>query len=303
MFFLFLLDNYYTKYVINHKNICEKSDWILSHHDESFDFAFIGNSRVLHMIDINVIEEKTKKKGINIGLRGANFSENYLVLDQFLKSGNTIKNLVVEVNMHNLNAAKQLEYSFHDFNYMHLLSDPITQQIFYDNRPSYKMFLWKYIPFVRYMEFSNRFSLYKILKGGFECKTSDEYDNSKGSKIFNEKVFKAEKQKYVYWSINETDEKYLDKIIMFALSKKMNLIFYTGPIYYKYLPYQLNYTNMIESIKIKVNNQNIPFFDFSKPDNLLCRDTNDFSDNFHMNISGVAKLSPQVADSLAPLLK
>ena len=42
------------------------------------------------MIDINVIEKKTRRKGINLGLRGANFSENYLVLDQFLKSRNKL---------------------------------------------------------------------------------------------------------------------------------------------------------------------------------------------------------------------
>ncbi len=300
---LTLLDNFYTKYVFSHKNLCEKSDWILNHHDENFDFAFIGNSRVLHMIDINVIEKKTRRKGINLGLRGANFSENYLVLDQFLKSSNKIKNLIVEVNMHNLNADKQLEYPFHDYNYIHLLKDSITREVFYDNEPNYKMFLWKYLPFVRYMEFSNHFSLYKILKGGFECKTSDDFDASKGSKIFNEKVFKTEKQNYVYWTFNENDKNYLNKIIDLAMNKNINLIFYTGPIYYKYLPFQLNYTKMIGEIKNNLLNKNISFFDFSNPQNNLCRDTADFSDNFHMNISGVAKLSLVVADSIMQLLK
>ncbi|MCW3077779.1 MAG: hypothetical protein JWO32_2388 [Bacteroidetes bacterium] len=298
-----LLDKYYTSYSLNHPNVCEKSDWILNHKNESFDFAVLGNSRVMHMVDISTIEKHTGKTGINLGIRGANFAENYLVLDQFLKKGNTIKNLAIEVNMHNLDSRKQLEYPFHDYNYVSYLKDTSVYNTFKDNVPYHKVLMWKFIPFIRYMEFSNRFSLYKIIKGGFECKINPVFDLTKGSEIVNDKVFKDEKQSYVYWKINESDEKYLDKLIDFSLKNKIHLVFYSGPVYYKYQPFQLNYKNILEQVKTKVMNKGISFINFCTMQNALCQNQGDFNDNFHMNISGVSKFSPILADSLSKYFK
>ena len=89
-----LMDKYYTNYALKHKNVCEKSDWALNHKNQTFDYAFIGNSRVMNMVDINSIEKRIDKTGINLGLIGANYAESCILLDQFLKNGNKIKNLI-----------------------------------------------------------------------------------------------------------------------------------------------------------------------------------------------------------------
>ena len=255
---LTFLDRFYTKYTLSHKNLCEKSDWILNHKDQKFDFAFIGNSRVINMVDINAFEKATNKSGINLGLIGANYSENYLVLDQFLKSGNSLKNLIIQIDMHNLNSSKELGYPFHNYNYMYLLKDTTVFNVFKDNNPTYKTMIWKHIPFTRYMEFSNKYVFYKILKGGYECKTSDDFDSSKGSIVLNGPFDKKKHvSTYTYWTIKENDEKYLFKLIQLAIQNNIHVVFYSAPIYCNYLRYQLRYKEVLNEIKNKLNNQNI----------------------------------------------
>ncbi len=298
-----LMDKYYTNYALKHKNVCEKSDWALNHKNQTFDFAFIGNSRVMNMVDINSIEKRIDKTGINLGLIGANYAESCILLDQFLKNGNKIKNLIIQIDMHSLNSNKELLYPLHYYNYIHLLADSSVSKIFKDNMNSYKFILWKYLPFIRYMEFSQKYRLYKMLKGGFECKTNDKYDSTKGGDIVTNGVLNEnEKYNYLYWSINENDEKYLMNLITFAKLKGINPILFTAPIYYKYVNYQLNYSNILKKVIVKTNKLGVRYFDFSKIHD-LCANRNDFNDNIHMNIRGVVKLTKILSDSIGPYLK
>lgn len=295
------LDQYYTTYLSNHKNLCEKPNWILNHSNQSFDLAFEGNSRVYNMIDINLIEKKTGQISINLGLTGSNYAENYLVLDQFYKAGNRIKNLVIQIDLHSLNS-NSLSYPFHNFFYMHLMKDSIVSEVFKDYTSYYKYNMWKSIPFIRYMEFNNRFILYKMLKGGFECKKSDEFDETKGSVLVSGRVFKSENSIYAYRTINKTDVKYLEKIIDFASKNKINVVMYTAPIYYKCLPYQLNYNEIIQKARMIAANRGIHYFDFSEKTNPLCKDQHNFYDDVHMNSIGVKKFSSTLLDSIKPFL-
>ena len=296
------MDIYYTNYAIKNKNVCEKSDWVLNYTNKSFDFAFIGNSRVINMVDIKTIEDKTGKKGINLGLTGANYAENYLVLDQFIKAGNKIKNLVVQIDMHSLKSST-LPYPFHNYNYMHLLGDTTVNNIYKDNNPYYKVLLWRYIPFARYMEFSNRYVFYKMLKGGFECKNNAELDSTKGTEQLFYKEFTPPQNQYAYWSVSPLDKKYLDKLITFSNQKNINIIFYTAPMYYKYFPYQLKLKEILDDFKTNVSGKGISYFNFSNTDNFLCTDLKNYNDQIHMNMDGVRKFSSVISDSLIKSLK
>lgn len=299
---LTVLDYYYTQYKINHKDLCEKSDWALNIKNQSFDFAFIGNSRVINMVDINLIETVTAFKGINLGLIGACYAENYLLLDQFLKNNNKLKSLIIQVDMHALNSKKELGYPFHNYNYMYLLKDPDVYETFKNNTEIYKLLLWKYIPFTRYMEFSNKYVLYKMLKGGFECSDDKTFGRTKGSELLSPKPFQLQRSTYSYWLTNPKDEAYLDKLISFCQGKNIQVILYTAPLYNKFSHWELNLANILRDQKIKAKKSGLPFFDYSMPENDLCKHVEDYNDYIHMNTNGVAKLSKALADSILPLL-
>jgi hypothetical protein len=300
--FLKVMDIIYTAYSVKHKNVCDKAEWIMNHSGNELDFAFIGNSRVENGIDINQVEDLTKKRGINLGVIGVNYAENFLLLDQFIRNGNSIKNLIIQVDMHSLNSTKELNYPFHDYKYMPLLNDTIVYAVFRDNVPAHKLFIWRYIPFTRYMEYSNRYVFYKILKGGFECTESDVYDATKGSDILPDKPKKAYKNSYVYWTVKENDKKYLLKLIGYGKQKKMNVVLYSAPVYSKYLKNQLKYKDILDEIKGVARSQSIPFFDFSSPSYPICTDPKYFNDNIHMNASGIAQFSRSISDSLKAVL-
>lgn len=294
-----VLDMYYTRYSFTHKNLCEKSDWILNHQGQSFDYAVIGNSRAINMADILTIDSVTGRQGINLGLIGSGYAENMLVLKEFLKSGNTIKNLVIQVDMHSLNSTKELTYPFHNYNYMHLLNDQELSSIFKDNNPLLKFLIWKYIPFTRYMEFSNKYVFYKILKGGYECKTSDDFDVSKGTKLLTG-PYDPHKQpfRYSYWHTRALDHVYLQRLIDLARQHGMQVTLYSAPVYNPYKHFLLGYDRMLEDVRHESDSLHIPFIDFSQASNPLCADTLYFNDNIHLNALGTKRFSSQLADSI-----
>jgi hypothetical protein len=300
--FLKVMDVIYTAYSVKHKNVCDKAEWILNHTGKDLDFAFIGNSRVENGVDINQVERLTEKKGINLGVIGVNYAENYLLLDQFIRNGNKVKNLIIQVDMHSLNSTKELNYPFHDYKYMPFLNDTTVYAVFKDNVAGYKLFLWRYIPFVRYMEYSNRYVFYKILKGGFECTKSDTYDPTKGSDIHADKPMKPYKDTYVYWTVKENDKKYLFKLIEYGKKNNMSVILYSAPVYSRYKKNQLKYAEIIDEIKAEAASQSIRFFDFSTPSYSTCNLPEYFNDNIHMNASGVTRFSASISDSLKAVL-
>lgn len=299
---LWCLDAYYTRYTNTHKNVCQKPDWILNHTNQSYDFAFIGNSRTYNMTDVPMIERKTGKSGINLSETGSNYSELYVLLYEFLKNGNTVKNLIVQVDMVNLDT-REYQFKFHNYSFMHLFSDPVVYDIYKENNPFYKILIWKYIPFTRYMEFSNRFVFYKIVKGGFECKTDPGLDTSRGGAYLSGSRFYPEKPR-PKWIVQDFDNKYLDKLVDFAREKNIHVIFYTAPVYSKYLSSAPNnYDEIIRFLRSKAQAKNIPYFDFSSMQNPICGDVRNFYDNTHMNITGTRLFAAGLADSLSPVLK
>ncbi|MGZ4037283.1 MAG: hypothetical protein ACXVPQ_05600, partial [Bacteroidia bacterium] len=258
-----LLDAYYTRYTFAHLNVCQKPYWLLAQTGQHPDFAFIGNSRVYNMVDVKLIEAKTKKQGINLGMTGTNYSELYLAFDQFLKNKNTLKNLIIQVDLMSLNA-KKVNFSLKSHMYMHLLNDTTVMSVYKDNVPMYRYMIWKYVPFVKYMEYSNHFVFYKILKGGFECKTFDGLDTTKGTVFLLDHKYNPGNK--FYWTVDQTDETYFKKLIHLAKQHNINVILYTAPVGTTYLHGQLNYKAVMQRIKDIAAEEHIAYFDFSRPE-------------------------------------
>ena len=252
------------------------------------------------MIDVVGFEQKTRTTSINLGITGSNYSEQYLILDQFFKSGNKIKHLILQVDMIGLNFTK-LPFKLHFPNYMHLFNDTVVSDVYLDNTNQFKFMMWKYIPFIRYMEYNNNYDIYKMLKGGFECKTSDEFDKLRGT-TYENKPFKSFNI-YRYWTINQTDWKYLFKIYSLAKKYGSDIIFYTAPLYQKNMSFQLNNDYILTKIRFVSDSLNIKYFNFMNFKYYRCNDTTLFYDNFHMNEKGSIILTSDLADSIKLKLK
>ena len=92
-----LLDKTYT-YI--HYNCAprNKPDYIMGLNDKnSLDYAVFGSSRVLHNINIDLIEKETGKKGFNFGVPGSSVFEIKLSVQQIIKRKIT-KNIYVQID-------------------------------------------------------------------------------------------------------------------------------------------------------------------------------------------------------------
>lgn len=293
---LWLLDGYYTRYYNTRLNVCQKPDWIFSHTNQSYDLAFMGNSRVYNMLDAPQLEKKLNKTVINIGITGSNLSEQFLVLDQFYKNGNKAAYLVLQLDMISFDYTK-LPFKLHLPTYMNLFHDDQVQEVYKDNAPLHKFLIWKYIPFARYMEFSNRYVLYKTVKGGFECQQDQGYDSLRGGRYEN-MPYRDNNHTYRYWTVNSTDWKYFKKIVALAQANSTRLIFYSAPFYSATRRFQLNTKAIYERIQQQADSLKIPYITFDVPTYTMANDTLNFYDNNHFNEKGSRIFAADLADSL-----
>jgi len=294
------MDKLYTRYVFTHPDVCKKAQWVMSHKNKKFDFVALGNSRVDNMTDIKGIENITGKTGINLGYTGSNFSEMYLLFNQFIKNGNITRNLLLEVDQMGLNA-KKVDFKLHYPAYLHLFNDTLVNNVYKQNAEGYNYYLWNYIPFARYMEYSNNFVLYKMIKGGFECKEDAALDSNKGTEFIT--IQKMGKDwPITHFNIDPKDVEWLKKIIATAKRNNIPVIFYTAPIYTPYLKTIDNYHIVTDQLRAIARSENIPYFNFVVPNTSICTNGEDYFDETHLKIAGAEKFSAMLADSIKPYL-
>ncbi len=303
---LYALEKYYDYYFSKNLDSCNKPLWLLKQQQNSYDFAVLGSSRVFNMLDVQTLEKSTQKTGINLGASGSGYAENYLMLKLFTET-NTIKTLIVQVDLYSLDEKNAFGYPFHDYLYLNKLKEPEVDSIYRDKVSAVKYYSWKYIPFTKYMEFSNFFSFYKVLKGGYECSSSF-LDTTKGSFLVdgkeaeNSEAKPDQNNRFKQRYIDLKDMAYLQKIISFAHSKNIKLLFYTAPEYYKGFALQGN-RNFIYAEITKLAQQNaIPYYNFANYTFDMCRKKELFKDNTHLNIQGSLQFSSHFGNTLQPHL-
>jgi hypothetical protein len=299
---LYGLEKYYDSYFSKNLDSCNKPLWVLKQQNNRYDFAVLGSSRVFNMLDILSLEKGTNKNGINIGASGSAYAENYLLLKQFVKT-NQIKTLVVQVDLYSLDSKNAFGYPFHDYLYLNKLKESEVDSIYRDNVSPIKYYMWNYIPFSKYMEFSNFFSLYKVIRGGYECESSF-LDTTKGSflvdgnEAFTDDAKADQNNSFKNRYINEKDYSYLKKIVAFARQKNIQVIFYTAPEYYEGFALQGNRNSIFKKISNFAKENSIPYYNFDVFTYGLCKNKAAFKDNTHLNTLGSLKFSSDFADSL-----
>lgn len=233
------LDEYYATHYVT----CSKASWILSKKGETYDFAVVGSSRALNNVYVPLIEDSLEAKGINLGLSGANYAENYLVLREFVNHGNTARTVYIQADVYGMDSPHAYHYPFNDYNYVFLLSDDTVASIFRDYVNPLKFFMWKYIPFAKYAEFSNRYSLYKYLKKGYTC-LPDGWNKTSGSELLDTtegdgNLFREDTHNFHY-QVNPLDSFYLGRLIAYCRANNFRVRLFTAPERQSFVRLQAN---------------------------------------------------------------
>lgn len=294
----FVLDKWCTEIVP--KNTALKNYWILDKKGSFHDIAFIGPSRVLHSINGNAFKKNEDDQIINLGLSGAGYAEQYLILMSFLKNRNKIDQLLIEVSYFNfINPDSSFSYPFHEYFYFPYIQDDDVYRIISDNAKSkIKCLFWKYFPLFRYAEFNSEFRPMLLFKSPYNKKAKNSFDEF--GTVFLAENADTTLLKDVSYNISEMNEKtigYLERMVLLAQKNNIKVSFFTSPVYGNKVLYKnnafINYKNRLNGILEKYE---IDYFDFE--DHVISRDITNFKDYTHINKKGAEIFSRQLVDAI-----
>jgi hypothetical protein len=205
----------------------EKAFWLNSKKDQRYDFAFLGSSRVLNMVDIDYLESSWKMRGINMGGAGSGLADNYLILYRFYKNGNSASNLFIQIDEQSLDYEKGLGHPFHEYLFFDLLGDPAADDVYRQEVGKAKYLTWKYLPFLRYIEFNNP---YKEMLLGF-VRPKVDFELTRGSELLKKKAHESWSPAGMMkeWEVSPKSEAYLNMILDLARENGSHVILYTAP--------------------------------------------------------------------------
>ena len=269
-------------YISANFNTYSKQNWALKITGLKLDYAVLGSSRVYNMIDIKSLDSTFEKKGINLGTSGSGYAENYIILSEFIHK-NKISTLNLNTDEFCFNSKNSYGYPFHDYEFLPLFTK--YNNIFYDNIPKWKYYLWNVIPLTKYIEFNKQFTL----------KAQNLIDENMGSALLNEVNKKEELEiKRVQTKFTEVDKKYFLKIIQLCKLNNIKMILITTPICNKNYEYEKLFLSIyIKSISSKFNLKHYGF------ESLIEINHTNFNNNTHTNVHG----SKEYSINLGKLLK
>lgn len=213
-----------------------KRYWQLSLHNRTYDYAVLGSSRAFSSVDVNMLDSITAQKGINLGLDGSGFKENYITLKLFLLNKNHIKNIYLQVDPYSLMSQKSFSNAFHAYAYLpYWDKDQNIENILQDEVPYIKKLPF-YFPYLSYFIYNNYYSPVQIVKSFLredEFCRNPEYNCANGNKIFD-KIYgrynpSQKKGDHLKLAINQSDLFYYKKIIKLAKENNITLQFFTAP--------------------------------------------------------------------------
>jgi hypothetical protein len=256
---------------------------------ENADYAVLGSSRVLNMIDIHTLDQAYGKKGINLATSGSGYGENYLILSKFIER-NTISELFLNTDEFCFNSVRSYNYPFHEYEFLNQFPYPYYRPIFDDFLPAWKCLLWDLIPFSKFCEFNDLFTFSK------SNDLAQVYSTTGGSILLGDSLSerKLSLHKYSQTELDNRDKKYFIKILALCHSRKIKITLITTPLYcgdhHKVNPEFENYIQHItDSAKIRY----ITFNDL-----IDCRDSTFFKDNTHTNSKGSIEYSKNLGQIL-----
>jgi hypothetical protein len=303
-----LFDNYYSDWLKG--RYLEKPSWVINKKNQHYGIGFLGSSRAINMVNIDSIEKKTGYKGINMGSGGASIVENFITLKFFLDNNNKLDNLYFQVDPFTLAGLRKVfSYPLKEYVFFEKINDSDLSDAIKLNNGYLKYYFWKYIPFVRYAEFSHVFSVKNLMEPFAEKEATTYftayYDSSKGSVLYKNKILpdslinkyaKRIKKKENDYEINSTSVKYLKKIILLANEHHINLVLYKAPIYDDYYvsyDFKRFFDPGMDSIAKETK---LPYLNFQ--DLYFASDTKKFMDCSHLNEEGANIFSSILADSI-----
>lgn len=262
----YMLDFLYSYVYTNNKVIRNKVQFVFQNKNTSYDYIFLGSSRVENHINTNYIEKNTGKRSLNLGVSGQDLSETFLML-KLLKSNNiSAKKYFIQID-ENFEIKKVKSFLGASY-FMPFIKDETikTHLKEYDQDFIYDY----YIPFYKYLNYGYVIGYREFLLNIFKKKRKHEFFVGQNKTSSNSNAQSSFKNTY---NINN---KLMNDIFNFVNENNFELISFTAPYY--------NSKNTQEFEKI-TKNYNIHLYIDSIPQ------VHFFKDKDHLNTQGANKFT------------
>ncbi len=283
-------DNHYLK---------DKSSWILKWKAHHFDFAILGSSRAHNVLDVLTMEKSCNKKGVSLAMPGSSLAANYLILKEFLETGNTTDRLLLSVDYFAFNSGHRFSYPFPDYAFLPLFNKSYVSEIYYDEIPGYQYYLWKIAPLLKYTEFSTKYPFYDNLRKMGQPYENRYLDSTKGSVLLSSEHYsntmRGKKPERYYLSPDPIDWKYFEKIVVLCQAENINLILFDSPYYEEIYAYR-NYDEISDTLGLIARDRSLPYYACGRDS--VGKHKALFKDATHLNRQGAMHFSRRFAEQL-----
>lgn len=273
---LLILFGYFLEYRFSNDR-SDKFIWLQDISNESFDYAYIGSSRALNMVDINQIDQKTNTKGVNLGMGGADYRTLYMILNSFTEGNNNkLKKIFLQIDPFML--YKDSVYNKPNYDhYFYKYAD--QEEIASCFNGDDKLFWYRYLPILKYVEYNKVYNITHFFRSFSE---NSKYDQTKGSSLITKHLpfVPDESLSEARLNVNEEDLFYLEKLLDFTKEKGIETILYTAPIYNYETTLKPAYPEY-EKLVMKYKELNdLSYYDFR---NQYLSQANLYKDKIHLN--------------------
>ncbi len=261
----YALDFIFT-YVFQNSQPYTKAQYIHSLKNQKFDYIFVGSSRVENSIIPEIIEQKTNKKVLNLGIKALKLKDMAFIVRLLKEYDVTYEKIFVQVDYSYNN---QEDYSkFFSSELLPYANSANKEMDNYLATTNSNYFFLKNVPFLKYSNSEQLIGFRKIFLSSLKSRNS--FEKSKGYFPLYD-LSGREIQKMPNFIIERN--KYQVEIDNFAKKEKLNVHYFSSPV-------SLNTSNLNFFDKLKKNIPNL-----TNLHNVIAEDKY-FSDNCHLNHDG-----------------
>ncbi len=257
-----------------------KFQYLRSLKNTKVNYIFLGSSRVENGIDPFIIENKTQKKGVNLGYEAAKMGDIYTLL-QLLKGYNIASDTVFiqvdyifDIKGHSINLPYEMTPFIND--------NPITKNYLIDyigNDPS-----MYYVPFIRYCGSDQKIGFRAVFTNLIGKKTSVVENKGYSPLLAKDNNSKHNNHFSLPASIASYNP-YYEKIKKYGRANDIKIIFFCAPI--------CKHTKNLDYVK-KLKTKIPDLYDFS---NAIQEDSM-FVNCFHLNEKGASKFTEILVEKI-----
>lgn len=253
MLILTIVDALYT-YVYTNCIPRNKLQFVLKNNDLEYHNVFLGSSRVANHIDVKLLDSLSTQKNLNLGVEGANYSDNLLMLKLYLNNNNKIRRLFFQLD------------HFYENNEMSAIANSdalpfIRNEVISSHFKKYdkQYYSYYYLPFYRYQSADYKIGFREFFMSLINKRPRVDFYEGYIPKYGNADKLIPE----IFPKTIADNNEYLNEIISICQKKDIDLILFCAPfssntdnrIYMNQLlkkyPTLYNYSNTIDDIYFK----------------------------------------------------